>query len=680
MKRKTLLSVAAAAIALFSMNTQEVSAGVKKTTQKSTENIFVLDQPDYKTNPYTGMGRKHWMDAAKYLLNGAFSYVNSIDDPMRFPKQLEKAYPNNDGQIPTEKLEGLCRTLFIAAPVLKEQPDLVLNNINVADYYRRQILNLIDPTHPSYIKHRGNGGPSQILVEFGALAISLSVTDHVLWDSFTKEQQDAIAAMMISYGDGPTINSNWRFFNIFVLSFFKEKGYPVNEARLVENLEKALDFYRGCGWYNDSPAYDYYSMWAFQMYGPVWAQLYGFKQYPEYAQMFMNNLAEMNDNYPYMFNEEGHMNMWGRSIAYRFGAVAPLPLLSFAENANANLGWLRYISSSTILQFLQNPDFLEDNVPTLGFYGKFAPAVQIYSCRGSVYWAGKAFFILSVLPEENEFWHAKENNDPWKKELKKNNVYNKFQEGSNLMITNYPNSGSSEMRSWCHETVAGDWQKFRSTENYNKLAYNTDFPWMADGPNGEISMNYGVKNAKNEWEVLRLYTFKSYEDGIYRRDAVLETNHDIKFQLADITLPDGILRVDKVSSPVKTDITLGHYSLPEYDAPVKEGTVKVKDHNAYTINNGEYELAMIPLAGWENTKTVKAEHIHPLSDECATLMSSDNVNGEEIYITLQLWKKGSKSMSSKELSPVKSFHISQDKRVVEIIMKDNTKKTVKFDM
>ena len=101
MKRKTLLSVAAAAIALFSMNTQEVSAGVKKTTQKSTENIFVLDQPDYKTNPYTGMGRNHWMDAAKYLLNGAFSYVNSIYAPMRFPKQLTKADPNNDGPIPT---------------------------------------------------------------------------------------------------------------------------------------------------------------------------------------------------------------------------------------------------------------------------------------------------------------------------------------------------------------------------------------------------------------------------------------------------------------------------------------------------------------------------------------------------------------------------------------------------
>lgn len=101
-----------------------------------------------------------------------------------------------------------------------------------------------------------------------------------------------------------------------------------------------------------------------------------------------------------------------------------------------------------------------------------------------------------LLPEDAEFWSAKENNGPWEKELKKGYVYNKFQPGTNLLITDYPNSGGAEMRSWCHETVAKDWQKFRSTENYNKLAYHTEFPWMADGKDREISMNYGTKNKK----------------------------------------------------------------------------------------------------------------------------------------------------------------------------------------
>lgn len=119
---------------------------------------------------------------------------------------------------------------------------------------------------------------------------------------------------------------------------------------------------------------------------------------------------------------------------------------------------------------------------------------------GVVYTGAEKAFLSLLLPENSDFWSATENNGPWDKELKKGNVYNKFQPGTNLLITNYPNSGGAEMRSWCHETVAKDWQKFRSTENYNKLAYNTEFPWMADGKNGEISMNYGTKNQKGEWK------------------------------------------------------------------------------------------------------------------------------------------------------------------------------------
>jgi len=224
--------------------------------------VFKVDQPDYVKSPFTGVTRKHWKDAALYLLEGAFSYVKRIEDPMQFPKQPGKSYPRTAGQIPTEKLEGLCRTLFMAAPLLKEHPGLVINNIKVADYYRYHILKLLDPSSPTYIKPQAKGGgPNQILVEFGALAVSMFYIPEILFDPLTKEQQDMLAATMISYGDGKTVPSNWKFFNIFVLSFFKAHGYGVNELLLKEYLDKSLEHYRGNGWYNDNTAYDYYSMW-----------------------------------------------------------------------------------------------------------------------------------------------------------------------------------------------------------------------------------------------------------------------------------------------------------------------------------------------------------------------------------------------------------------------------------
>lgn len=673
MKRNTLRSILTT---LWLVPAMSVMAQVATPTHQ-IEPTFTIPTPNYKVSPYTGLDRQGWIDAAEYLLDGAFTYIRDIDDPMYFPKQFDKTYPNNPGQIPTAKLEGFCRTLFLAAPLLRENPDLTLNGIKVADYYRHQLLNLINPNSPSYIKHRApNGGPSQILVEFGALAISLSTAKNVLWDPLTQAQKDELAATMLSYGNGPTIGSNWMFFNVFVISFFKEQGYEVNDWRMEDCLKKLLALYRGEGWYNDAPAYDYYSMWAFQMYGPIWAQMYG-HFYPEYAAQFMKNQADLIDNYPYMFNAEGRMNMWGRSIPYRFGAVVPLALLGYQDNADINYGWMRRIASSTLLQFLQHPALLEDNVPTLGFYGPFEPAVQIYSCRGSVYWCGKAFLAL-LLPADNPFWTAKENNGPWDKEFKNNKVYNKFQPATNLLITDYPNVGGSEMRSWCHETVAKDWQKFRSSENYNKLAYHTEFPWMADGKHGEVSMNYATKNGKGQWEVLRLYTFKSFDDNIYRRDAVLETNENIRYNLADIPLANGVLRIDKVSVPAPTTIRLGHYTLPKVDGKAFSIEKSKKVPEAVIIGNGEYKLATVPLYGWDKTTIHYPVGLHPVSDQCNLIMSEKAVNGTHIMVTLHLWKKGEKEFKAKELSPVKSVKVAEDLQSVEVVMADNTVKVVKF--
>jgi hypothetical protein len=124
----------------------------------------------------------------------------------------------------TEMLEGLCRTLFIAAPVLKEEPNLTLHGIRLAEYYRHQLQRILDPKSPTYVAPRANnGGPSQTLVEFGGLSISLMAAPEILWDPLSADQQKSLAKTMLSYGEGPTIDMNWRFFNIFILSFINPK-------------------------------------------------------------------------------------------------------------------------------------------------------------------------------------------------------------------------------------------------------------------------------------------------------------------------------------------------------------------------------------------------------------------------------------------------------------------------
>ncbi len=647
--------------------------------EKNTGHVFQIENPDYELSPYTGMTKQHWKDAALYMLKGAFSYIENMDSPMKFPKLPGKSYPHNERRVPTEKLEGLCRTLFVASPILKEQPDLVLNNINVAEYYRYQISKLVDTTSKSYIVPRSkNGGPSQNLVEFGALALSLIISPDILWDPLPQTTKDALAKSMLSYGDGPTVDSNWKFFNIFVLSFFKDQGYKVNEKLMIKYLNRSLEHYRGDGWYNDSPAYDYYSMWAFQMYGSIWAQYIGNKYYPEIAQKFKDNFRDLKTSYPYMFSRDGKMIMWGRSISYRIGSVVPFPLMGFDYDDAVNYGWMRRISSGVIKQFFEHPDFMKDKVPTLGFYGHFEPAVQNYSCRGSVYWMGKAFLGLMV-PDDSPFWTAKENEGAWETELSDGKVSNKFLAGSELLITDYPNIGASEMRSWCHEKVKDDWQKFRSTENYNRLSYNSAFPWQADGKNGEVAMNYVIKNKKEQWEAFRLYTFKKFEDEVYYRDVVLETNENVKFSLADIPLNNGILRVDKNNSTEAFDMRLGHYALPKFDKEITTTIKKVKGYEVTIIDNGVYQLAMVPVLGWQNTEVIEATGLHPESESSKVInvtanFSPDNKN--TVFATLMLWKKSGKAFSKKELMPVEKIKAHEGK--VEIKIKGEPLKVITY--
>lgn len=640
---------AAATSQASSLDSRAEDAGLAKST-------FSVNNPDFALSPHTGMTRQHWQEAALYLLEGAFRYVEDIDDPMLFPKQPGKSYPRDGIHTPTSRLEELVRTLLVAAPLLRENPDLEINGIRVAEYYRKHIARLVDPESKGFIKPRApEQGPKQVLVEFGGLAMSLFVAPDVIWEPLSQGDRDALAHTMLSYGEGPTVPSNWKFFNIFVLSFLDSRGYEVDHSVLKNYLTLSLEDYRGQGWYNDNPAYDYYSMWGYQFYGMLWSEFYGKQVYPEIAQRFGNNFSDMADTYPYLFSEDGEMIMWGRSISYRFGSVAPLALLDYNDQTDHNAGWMRRIASGTLLQFLQHPDFLKEGVPTLGFYGPFEPAVQKYSTRGSVYWSGKAFFSL-LLPKESPFWSAVENEGPWENRYANDDVYNRFHKASNILITNYPAIGGSEIRAWCHVEVIDNWEAFRGSENYNRLAYHSEFPWQADGPRGEVAMNYVFENQQSQWEALRLFDFERFEDGVYYRSAVLETDERVRVQLAGMPLTNGVLRVDRNTSATGTRFRLGHYALPDRGQGIKQAVRDVEGREVHLIDNGEYQLAMVPLAGWDSIETLETLGLHPESARSFLLnveaSGSAESYPEAVYGVLMMWKPSGEAWSDEELLPV----------------------------
>lgn len=601
---------------------------------------FKPANPDYKLSPFTGMTRDHWIEADKYLLEGAFRHIKSLDDPMYFQRMGDVCYPKdetNKSRVRGATLEGMARTLFMASPLIREDSTITINGIRLVDYYRRQLTLLVTPGSPQFVGHRGNRGPCQDLVEFGALGVCFFVCGEAVWDPLPAETRQALYEMMESYADGPTVAQNWRFFNIFVMSFFKTRGYKVNEGLMRKYLDALLGDYRGDGWYYDVPNYDYYSMWAYQLYGKLWSKFYGRKYMPEYAEKFEKNFNDMYTSYPYLFARDGRMPMWGRSDMYRFAATAPL-----AWGDDCNHGWMRRIASGCLLQFLQHPEFLaDDGIPTPGFYGLFDPVLQGYSCRGSVYWCAKAFLPL-VLPKDDKYWSAVENEGDWKN-MKKDEVVTRYFAGPKMLVTNYGKTGASELRAYCDYDVNRSWpEHFRASEQYNRLAYNTDLLWMADGKNGEVAMNYMVYNAeKSLWEPMRRYTTLGYANGILTRSVFPQQNQGFVMRLQEKETADGIIRCDVVDScSTATKVRLGHYALPKINGGI---TTKTMDLGggivAYIMCNGNYELAMIPVKGWEKAEFITTHGLHPEADECKVINASATVSKGDNLVCCQLMSK-----------------------------------------
>jgi len=252
--------------------------------------MYEAKNPDFEKSPFTGMTREHWVDAAKFLVDGVLQHVNSIDDPIVIPKQSEVCYPLPDEpkhRFQAAEFEGLARTFMAAAPVIAEHPDAESNGINLRDYYAHQILQATDPSSPRYagslVEFAGTYGKMQYqqTVEGGALVVGLMQCREQIWERYSVEEKEQVAALLSDYAHSQTIGHNWRFFNVLMLTFLKVNGFEINEMVLKDHLQHLMAQYSGDGWYSDDPCYDLYNPWGYHFYGPLWCSWYGYDHEPE---------------------------------------------------------------------------------------------------------------------------------------------------------------------------------------------------------------------------------------------------------------------------------------------------------------------------------------------------------------------------------------------------------------
>lgn len=683
---------------------------------------------DYTRSPFTGLTRESWLEAAAYLIEGVFKHIRHFEDPVIVTRQeTEVTYPHlkdspeqQEAQRRAELFEGLTRTFFIAAPLLKNKPDYMVNGYRLADYYKAQVLRSCSKgdsvsvgSYEELQEVTGRTDPFrcfQQTVETCALVICLEISRKQIWETYTTEEKNTIAAFLSGYAHTNTVPQNWRLFNMLDMAFLHKEGYWIDEEIMADHAQAILGYYAGDGWYRDGQSFDYYSCWAFNLYAPLWNVWYGYENMPYIARKFEDNSNALMRTYPDFFDADGWMLMWGRSNIYRFAAASAFDGNFFVRHPAANPGLARRIASGALMQFLGRDDCVVNGVPSLGFYGQFSPLVQGYSCAESPFWLGKAFLCLD-LPADHPFWTATEENGSWAT-MQAGEVKETVLDGPALCFTNHQANGQTILRSGKIVKEAGD---DHGLWNYAKLCFNSKYPWEAtpradtagdaDVAEGEVeSQQYVLKDRTTGTLLKANATFWAGSRGgvLYRRQFFGYNLHDEThwmqaMNLADFPVANGIIRVDRhrlYRRPVS--FTLGAYGFPDNGTEI----ARLERDGAKTIvltgrdsTGHRKQLAMTVWDGWSGLNVVHSSGTNPESFHSIVAFAqasfAKQYGGAEPYVLVSqvITRDDDRPFTEDELFPIREIvyadslhsHRTGSYGPVRIVLADGTERTVDFE-
>ncbi len=216
--------------------------------------VFEVKNPDFELSPMTGMTRAHYIEMAKYLLERAFSHVESLEQHLSFPIVPGKTYPQPNApewRYRSADFEALERTFTLAGPLIHIDPETTINGINLRDYYSLHFYRTFTPGHPNSLPLPEELPDSnyQFTCEFGGLFKTLLLMPDTVWSTYTEEQKNEMVECISKWAHHRTTQNNWRIFNLVTLSFLKKYGYEIDDELLKSHLLWIASYHSGNGWY-----------------------------------------------------------------------------------------------------------------------------------------------------------------------------------------------------------------------------------------------------------------------------------------------------------------------------------------------------------------------------------------------------------------------------------------------
>jgi hypothetical protein len=202
----------------------------------------------------------------------------------------------------------------------------------------------------------------------------------------------------------------------------------------------------------------------------LWTWIDGDRR-PDHREQVLERGRSFIDGFLHFFGANGSYPAWGRSIVYRFAALAPFAVGHFLKIAPDDPGLLRRVSSGCIRYFhdrgLFDPD---DHFVRQGYHGDFPPAGEAYISPGSPYWCCHGLFALT-FDRDDPFWTATESPLPVER-----NDFELVLPAPGFILSGRKDTGQVLLLN-SRSGQEHDFPRHNYTSKYGKLAYSTHMPF-----------------------------------------------------------------------------------------------------------------------------------------------------------------------------------------------------------
>ncbi len=439
-----------------------------------------LPPSDDGLSPYTGWTRAHWEAVFARLTYGYVLASEKSGSPAR------ALYPDDRRNLPdsVDALESFARMAsawgaWLRNPANPATVTFAGRELNIEMLLRQALLDGTNPDQPH--TYWGDIQPlGHNLFAAAVMAGTIWLSAERGFNRLTEAERAQVMAWLAQVDDKGTYYDNWILFSAMAQMVRLKLGQPVSEADLDFRLAEISSFYKGDGWYvdGDGQEYELYNAWMFGWHFFLWAWIDGDRR-PELRDLVLERGRAFIHGFQHFFGANGAYPAWGRSIVYRFAALAAFEVGHWLKIAPDDPGMLRRLTSGCIRYFCDHEMFdPETHYLRQGFHGDFPPAGEAYISPGSPYWACHGLFALT-FDRDDPFWTAVEKPLPAEQgdfdvALPAPGLAVSSRSGQVFLL----NSRSAQ---------ESDAPRHNYTSKYGKLVYSTHFPFNVLPVNGSYA-------------------------------------------------------------------------------------------------------------------------------------------------------------------------------------------------